>query len=124
MTGPSEQRDLLIVVADRNIEATVVGILSRPQALRIRPISFDVVGSGDAGPAGVARIPRFLACCGTQAHSPQRSDGSRAQTQQEAQILRGLPGAGGKSQLQAMYGPFVLEVDRLSATLGWGSREP
>jgi len=42
MTGPSEQRDLLIVVADRNMEAAVAGILSRPQALRIRPVSFDV----------------------------------------------------------------------------------
>lgn len=42
MTGPSEHRDLLIVVADRNMEAAVAGILSRPQALRIRPISFDI----------------------------------------------------------------------------------
>lgn len=42
MTSPAQPRDLLIVVADRNMEAAVAGILSRPQALRIRPLAFDV----------------------------------------------------------------------------------
>ena len=42
MTGPPRQRDLLILVADRNMEAALVGILSRPQALRIRPVAYDV----------------------------------------------------------------------------------
>jgi hypothetical protein len=42
MSDAPNQRDLLIVVADRNMEATIAGILSRPQALRIREVVFDM----------------------------------------------------------------------------------
>jgi hypothetical protein len=35
-------KDLIVVVADKSMMATVVGILGRPHALGIRPIAFDV----------------------------------------------------------------------------------
>lgn len=36
------RRDLVVLVADKNIEAVIVGLLGRPQSLGIRAISFDV----------------------------------------------------------------------------------
>ena len=36
------RRDLVVLVADKNIEAVMVGLLGRPQSLGIRAISFDV----------------------------------------------------------------------------------
>jgi hypothetical protein len=35
-------KDLIVLVADADMEAAVRGLLSRPSALGIRPISFDV----------------------------------------------------------------------------------
>jgi len=35
-------KDLVILVADKNMEYSVKGILSRPQALSIRQITFDI----------------------------------------------------------------------------------
>ena len=42
MTEASEERDLLVLAADRNMEAAVRAVLGRPQALRIRPLDFQV----------------------------------------------------------------------------------
>ena len=42
MTENSDKRDVLVLVADRNIKAAVAGILSRPQSLQIRKVAFDV----------------------------------------------------------------------------------
>lgn len=36
------RRDLVVLVADKNMEAVLVGLLGRPQSLNIRAISFDV----------------------------------------------------------------------------------
>ncbi len=36
-------RDLVVLVADKNMEMTVRGLLSRPEALGIRPITFEVI---------------------------------------------------------------------------------
>ena len=36
------RRDLVVLVADKNMEAVMVGLLGRPQSLSIRAISFDV----------------------------------------------------------------------------------
>jgi hypothetical protein len=38
----AEPRDLLVLVADRNLEAAVQGILSRPRSLGTRDIAFDL----------------------------------------------------------------------------------
>ncbi len=36
------RKDLVVLVADKNMEAVMVGLLGRPQSLSIHPISFDV----------------------------------------------------------------------------------
>ena len=36
------RRDLVVLVADKNMEAVMVGLLGRPQSLGIRAITFDV----------------------------------------------------------------------------------
>ena len=41
LLGPVH-KDLVILVADRNMEAVVSGLLERPQALNIHPITFDI----------------------------------------------------------------------------------
>ena len=34
-------KDLVVLVADKNIEAVVSGLLARPEALGIRPVNYD-----------------------------------------------------------------------------------
>jgi hypothetical protein len=54
-------KDLVVLVADKNMQATLRGALARPQALEIRPISFDFRvhpgrdgGARTSGPAVLA----------------------------------------------------------------------
>ncbi|MFQ5734022.1 MAG: hypothetical protein ACE5KM_18950, partial [Planctomycetaceae bacterium] len=42
MSSPESQLDLVVLVADRDMEATLDGLLGRYQALNIRPIDFHV----------------------------------------------------------------------------------
>ena len=42
MTPTPYQKDLIILVADKNMEHALKGLLSRPPALRIREITFDL----------------------------------------------------------------------------------
>lgn len=44
MTVVTYQKDLVILVADRNMEYTMKGLLSRPRALKIREITYDIFG--------------------------------------------------------------------------------
>lgn len=41
MTGISYEKDLVVLVPDKNTESAVKGILTRPQALGVREVSFD-----------------------------------------------------------------------------------
>lgn len=43
MPNDSEDRDLVLLVADANIEHTVKGLLSRPEAIGIRAVKFEVI---------------------------------------------------------------------------------
>jgi len=56
----SAERDLVILVADKNMEAAIRGMLSRPQALRIRPITFDVFVHPHRDPGCLLRGANFL----------------------------------------------------------------
>lgn len=46
MNDVREQKDLVVLVPDRNIEATIAAILSRPQALGIRAVTYDIYRHG------------------------------------------------------------------------------
>jgi len=56
----SERRDLILLVADKNIEHAVKGLLSRPEALGIHPIASDVIPHPERDPGCLLRAPEFL----------------------------------------------------------------
>jgi len=56
----SKDRDLILLVADKNIEFTVKGLLSRPEALGIRKLTFDVLPHPEHDPGCLLRAPEFL----------------------------------------------------------------
>ena len=60
MATDSTLRDLILLVADSNIEFTMKGLLSRPEALRIRQIDANVVRHPERDPGCLLRSPEFL----------------------------------------------------------------
>ena len=54
------QRDLIALVADANMEATLKGLLARPEALGIRSLDFLVVRHPERDPGVYLRAPEFL----------------------------------------------------------------
>ncbi len=62
MNGAREpaRKDLVALVADKNMEATIVGLLERPQALGIRPITYDVFVHPRRDPGCVTEADDFL----------------------------------------------------------------
>lgn len=59
-TEHNDGRDLIVLVADGTMEATAKGLLSRPEALGIRPIDFLVVPHPERDPGVFHRSPEFL----------------------------------------------------------------
>lgn len=53
-------KDLIALVADKDMEYTLAGLLSRPRALRIRPISLDVFVHPEHDPGCALRGVAFL----------------------------------------------------------------
>ncbi len=60
MASSSPARDLIALVADKNIEFAVKGLLSRPPALGIREVSSSVVPHPHRDPGCFLRAPEFL----------------------------------------------------------------
>ncbi len=60
MASSPEIRDLIVLVADKNIEFTIKGLLSRPPALAIREITSYVVPHPERDPGCLLRAPEFL----------------------------------------------------------------
>lgn len=57
---PSVGADLLLLVADKNMEYAVRGLLSRPQALEVRPLEFEVYVQPQRDPGCALRAHEFL----------------------------------------------------------------
>jgi len=53
-------KDLIVLVADKNIEATIQGLLQRPQALGIRAIEFDIFLHPQKDPGCLNTSSQFL----------------------------------------------------------------
>lgn len=53
-------KDLVVLVADKDAEATIKGILRRPQSIGIRPITFDCVTHNRHDPGCVTQAQNFL----------------------------------------------------------------
>ncbi len=60
MASSPKGRDLIVLVADKNIEFTIKGLLSRPEALGIRNVSSFVVPHPHRDPGCLLRAPEFL----------------------------------------------------------------
>jgi hypothetical protein len=60
MTGENFIKDLIVLVADKNMEATFNGVLSRNLSLGIREISFDVFVHPNSDPGCRRESDRFL----------------------------------------------------------------
>ncbi len=59
-TPRGEARDLILLVADSNMEYAVRGLLSRPPALGIREVTFSVLPHPEHDPGCLLRAPEFL----------------------------------------------------------------
>ncbi|MEJ5276988.1 MAG: hypothetical protein WHU94_13845, partial [Thermogemmata sp.] len=53
-------KDLVVLVADKNMEHALKGILGRPAALHIRPITFDIFIHPRRDPGVLNYAPNFL----------------------------------------------------------------
>lgn len=60
MKATSDRKDLVILAADKNMEMALRGLLSRHQALHIRPISSDIFVHPDRDPGCRLRSKDFL----------------------------------------------------------------
>ena len=60
MASDPEIQDLIVLVADKNIEFTIKGLLSRPQALGIRETTAYVIPHPERDPGCFLRSPEFL----------------------------------------------------------------
>lgn len=60
MTPTPERKDLVVLVADKNMEMAVRGLLSRHQSLHIRPISVDIFIHPERDPGCRLRSQDFL----------------------------------------------------------------
>ena len=56
----SDQKDLIVLVADRHMEQTFEGLLERDQALDIRPIEFDIQVHPQRDPGCTSNSSQFL----------------------------------------------------------------
>jgi len=60
MTVRSSQKDLVLLVADKNMEHALKGVLSRPQSLRIRDITHDIFVHPHRDPGVLLRGQDFM----------------------------------------------------------------
>lgn len=58
-------KDLVVLAADKDLEYALHGLFSRPQALNIRPISYDIFVESDHDPACFTRGVEFLSTFST-----------------------------------------------------------
>jgi hypothetical protein len=60
MSADLGRKDLILLVPDKNMEASLKGLLSRFQALRLRPVIFDLFPHPDRDPGCLLRGHDFL----------------------------------------------------------------
>ncbi len=98
-------RDLVVSVADKDMKATVLGILGQPKRLGIRPVSIDVVVNTERDPGSRVRSHLLLR--------------SYATTHAYALVVFDHQGCGRE---QASPEDLEVEVERLMASTGWAER--
>jgi hypothetical protein len=131
------QQDLVVVVADKDMEYTIRGLLSREKALRMRAVSAEVFAHPEHDPGCYLRSHTFLrsmvnkyakaivlfdrAGCGADA---------RTRAKLEAEVEERLGGSGWKGRCGAIVLDPELEIwvwsdaPHVAEILGWRGRTP
>lgn len=137
MNQAPAQQDLVIVVADKDMEYTVRGLLSRQEALRIRGVSAEVYAHPEHDPGCYLRAHTFLRSlvnthvkaivlfdrvgCGAE---------TRTRLELEAEVEERLEGAGWKGRCGVVVLDPELEIwvwsdsPHVGRVLGWRERNP
>jgi len=136
MTGPVI-KDLVCLVADKNIEQAIRALLSRPQSFEIREISFDLYVHPESDPACSRRAHDFLrpflnryrhALVVFDLEGSGQEHLSREELEENLESL--LAGGGWGTRAAALAIDPELEVwvwsrsPHVVSTLGWAGREP
>jgi len=131
------RRDLVVLVADKNIEAVMVGLLGRPQSLGIRAISFDVFVHPRRDPGCLTGADDFLRPFSSAYHCAlvlfDHEGCGREQSAPESladEVQARLERIGWADRAQAVVLAPELEVwawtgsPHVPRCLGWAGREP
>jgi len=129
-------RDLVCLVADKNMQAALKGILSRPQSLGIRPISFETIVHPRRDPCCFHESPELLQGYSRDtAHATvlldlQWAGSPSTATEAENAVEKRLQESSRAGWARAVVIDPELEVwlfaeaPHLEAALGWAGREP
>lgn len=126
---------LVAVVADKCIEQALIGILSRPRAIRIDPISFSIVVHPDRDPGCFGRPDALLSALRNHSHALVLFDhaweGAPIPSPQdmEADVERRLAAAWGDRGRCIVIDPEIeawvwSSSPHVATALGWQSNEP
>lgn len=130
-------KDLVVLVADKNMEQTVRGLLGRPQALSVRPVSYDVFVHPRRDPGCLNEAHAFLRpLAGGYDHALvmfDREGCGREQIGSEAlayDVRARLAGNGWNDRAEVVVLNPELEVwvwsnsPHVAACLGWAGDQP
>lgn len=137
MASSAEGRDLIVLVPGGNDLETVKGLLSRPEALGIREVAFEVVPHAKHDPGCFLQSPDFLrSYAGRYRHALvlfDREGSGREEKSREAleeDLERRLSAAGWENRAAAVVMDPELEVwiwsdsPHVDEVLGWKYRRP
>lgn len=136
MASSSALKDLVVLTADGNIEFAVRGLLSRPDALAIRPVTSELVRHSEQDPGCLLRGPELLRLyLKTSRHALVLLDrvgsGREQSTREEleADLERRLAVAWKERAAAVVLDPTVdswiwSDSPRVDEVLGWQDRSP
>jgi len=137
VTAPSAQDDLICLVADRSIEAAIVGLLSRPKAIGIRRVEYVIRPHPERDPGCYRHAHNFLSAFRKRyAHALVIFDREgcgnegRSREELEEEVEGRLAGGGWRDRVRAVVLDPELECwvwsdsPHVDAALGWQGRTP
>lgn len=137
MSGMSAAKDLVVLVADKDAEFAVKGLLSRQKSLRIRPLQTDVfVHPGRDSGCFNDSVSFLRGHCGSYSHAlvflDRDGSGQEALDREaiEARLESGLTTSGWEDRAAAIVLSPELEIwvwsdsPEVDVALGWTGRTP
>jgi hypothetical protein len=129
-------KDLVVLAADQSIEAALRGLLSRPNAIGMRPVDFDTLTHPRRDPGCRLQAHELLSpFCGLYRHAlvvfdREGSGGTEPALAMEDALRQLLHGRGWKSRAEVVVIDPELDVwvwsdsPRVSEALQWTGRKP